>query len=319
MPDPRRWIIGIVVATGVAVAAHAQDYPSHPIRVVTSPPGGGPDLASRLVAPSLSSNIGQQVIIDNRPSGVIPGEIVARATPDGYTLLCATNLFTTGPLIAKTPYDPVTDFAPITFMTRAPNLLVVTASLPANSIAELISLAKAKPGALNYSAVGTGGTAELAMELFKSTAGVNIVRVPYSTISQESGDLLGGRVQMTVTSITSAAPNLQSGKLRALAITSLQPSPLFPSLPTVAASGAPGYEAVSVYGMYAPVRTPPAVVGKFNQELVRVLKRPDIKEKFLSAGQEVVAGGPEDLGRQVKSDIAKWAKVIKDAGIRHSD
>jgi tripartite-type tricarboxylate transporter receptor subunit TctC len=310
-----RWIVLLSALCG-CVAVFGQDYPRRPVRIVTSPVGGNVDILSRLIAPGLSAALGQPVIVENKPGGVIPGETVAKAPPDGYTVLCGTNLFLFGPLVEKTPYDPVTDFVPITLTTQAPNLLVVNAALPVKNVRELVALARARPGELNYSAVGNGGTSHLAVELFKSMTGTNIVRIPYSSISQESADLLGGYVQLTVASVTSSAPQIKSGRLRALALTSAQPSAVLPGIPTVAASGVPGYEAVNIYGIFAPARTPDAIINRLNQEIVRVILQPDMKEKLLSTGQEPVASSPQDLTAKMKSEISKWSKVIRDAGIR---
>ncbi len=301
-----------------ALPATAQNYPSRAIRVVTSPTGTGIDFQARLIAQGIAGPLGQQVVIENRPSGVIPGEVVAKAAPDGYTLLYATNVFTIGPLLSKTPYDPVKDFVAISLTAKAPNLLVITASLPVKSVKELIALAKAHPGELNYSAVGTGGLAHLAVEYLKSATRTNMLRVPYSTTAAESNDLVAGRVQLTITSVPSVSAQMKSGKLRALAVTSAQPFPLFPELPTLAAT-VPGYEAVNIYGMYAPINTPAAIVNRVSQEIARYLHTPEAKEKMLNAGVDVIASTPEEHAAALKADIERWAKVIKDAGIKGED
>jgi tripartite-type tricarboxylate transporter receptor subunit TctC len=306
--------VGIIALN--ATLAIGQTYPSKPIRIVTSPAGSGIDLQSRLIAEGISGLLAQQVIVENRPAGFIPGEVVAKAAPDGYTLLCGTNLFMFGPLLQKAPYDPLTNFSPIAYTASAPNVVVVTPSLPVKSVSDLIALARARPGELNYSVTGIGGIAQLAVELFKSMARLNIVLVPYSSISAESTDLISGRVQLTIDSPTAVRPHIRNGKLRALAVTSLTPFSQFPDVPTMTASGVPGYEAINIYGIFAPANTPASIVSRLNQEIVRFLLTPEAKEKFLAAGQEVVGASGDELTAKMKSDSVKWAKVIKDAGIR---
>jgi tripartite-type tricarboxylate transporter receptor subunit TctC len=259
--------------------------------------------------------LGQPVITENRSSGVIPGQIVSQAAPDGYTLLVYSSTLWIGPLMQQAPYDAVKDFAPITLATRAPNLLLVYPGVAANSVKELIALAKAKPGALNYASGGTGSSAHLAGELFKALAGVNLVQIPYKSNGAAINDLIGGQVQVMFATAGSAGPNVKSGKLRALAVTGLQPSPIMPGLPTVAASGVPGYEAESVTVVLAPAKTPATLVSRLNQEIVRVLNRADVKERFFNLGLETVGSTPAQLSATMKSEIARLGKVIKEAGI----
>jgi tripartite-type tricarboxylate transporter receptor subunit TctC len=299
----------------LAGAACGQNYPNRSIRIVTSPAGSGIDFQTRLIAQGISGPLGQPVIVENRPSGVIPGQIVAKALPDGYTMLYAGGNLMIQPLLEKTPYDPVKDFSPITIGTRAPSLLVVTSTLPVKSVKDLIALAKAKPGELNFSTAATGSISYLAAELLKSMAGVNILRVPYSNGTQETADLISGQVHLTVASATSVSAHLKSGSLRALAVTSITPWALFPELPTVAAT-VPGYEAVQTYAMYAPVNTPAAIINRLNQEIVRALRSADAQEKLLAAGFEVVGNSPEGHAMANKAMVATWGKLIKDAAIR---
>ena len=297
-----------------ANTAPAQSYPSKPIRIVTGGPGGGADFASRVMAAGLASALGQQVIVDNR-GGVVPGEIVSQAPADGYTLLCYPGSLWLGSLLQTTPYDPIKDFAPISMLVRSPSILVVHPSLPVKSVKELIALAKAKPGALNYSAAGTGGATHLSAELFKAMAGVNIVFIPYKGAGAALADVLGGQVQLTFGSAASVAPHLKSGRLRALAVTSAQPSAIAPDLPTIAAS-VPGYDAVQNTGMFAPVKTPEAIINRLHQEIVKVLRSPDTKEKLFNAGVEAVASTPAELAATIKLEMVRIGKVIKEAGIR---
>lgn len=295
--------------------AYAQDYPIKPIRIFTGEPGGGNDFAARVMSPELTRSLGRQVIVDSR--GIFAIETVAKAPPDGYSLLLyAASTWLTPFMRDNTPWDPVRDFAPITLAMRIPNVLVVHPSLPVRNIRELIALAKSKPGQLNFSLASPGSVSSLGAELFKSMAGINIVRVPYKGTAQALNSLISGEVQMMISVVSAAAPHVKSGRLRALAVTSAQPSPLAPGLPTVAGTGLPGYESVSTYGMFVPSKTPEAIVARLNQEIVRVLIRADIREKFFNAGIEAVGTSPEELAAYVKSEMARMGRVIRDAGIR---
>ncbi len=299
-----------------ACFAHGQPYPSKPVRIVTSGVGGGADFAARLIAQGLTASLGQQVLVDNRASGVIPGEVVAKAAPDGYTLLLyGAATWLTSLMRDDVPYDAVKDFAPITLAGRAPNVLVAHPSLPVKSVKELIVLAKARPGELNYTTGGTGSSSHLAGELFKSMAGVNIVRIPYKSGSLETNDLIAGQVQLSFATPVSVMANVKAGRLRALAVTSAQPSALFPELPTVAAS-VPGYESVSMHGLFAPAKTPASIIKRLNEDVVRFLNTAETKARLLNAGVETVGSAPDELAAAIKSDIARMGKVIKDAGIR---
>lgn len=310
------WMLAVgAMALGAGVA-ESQSFPSRPLRMLTGGAGGGNDVVARLIAQGLTANWGQQVIVDNRPSGIIPGEIVSKAQPDGYTMVVSGASFWISPLFQDAPYDPVKDFSPITLPVTTPNILAVNLALPVKSVKELIALAKAKPGELNYGAPGTGSSPHLGGELFKVLAGVNIVRINYKSAGAALTDLIAGQVQMTFGNALSVAPHVKSGRVKGLAVTSAQPSPLFPDLPTVAATGLPGYELISPFGMFAPARTPRPIINALNAEIVRVLNRPDSKEKLFNLGMEVVGSSPEQLEAMVKSETAKWRKVIKDAGIR---
>ncbi len=307
------WTVALL--TLAASAATAQDYPNKPIRIITAPPGGGNDLISRILAEGISGPLGQAVIVDNRPT-ILLGEIGAKATPDGYSILVMGGGFTIGPLLQKQPYDPEKDFAPVVMIGVSPNILVVHPSVPAKSVKELIALAKAKPGALSYASTSIGGSAHLAAELFRSMAGINMLHVPYKGGPPAFNALLGGEVQVLFPGVPAATPHMKAGRLTALAITSAKPSALAPGVPTIAASGLPGYDATSMDGVYAPARTPVAIISRLNQEIVRLITRPDMKEKFLGFGIEVVGGTPEQLAAAVRAEIILWSRVIKEAGLR---
>jgi tripartite-type tricarboxylate transporter receptor subunit TctC len=292
-----------------------QNYPSKPIRIVTAAPGSGNDFAARLMAPGLTGSLGQQVIVDNR--GIIAIETVAKAPPDGYTLLFYGTVLWLAPFLRdNVSYDPILDFSPVTWVTNSPNILVVHPSLPVKSVEALIALAKARPGELNYGSGSAGSTSHLAAELFKAMAGVNIVRIPYKGAAPALNDVIAGQVHLIFPSASSVMPYVKSGRLRALAVASAEPSALAPNLPTVAASGLPGYESASILGMFAPAGTPATIINRLNQEIERALNRTEVKQKLFNAGAEVVASSPERLAATVKSEMARLGKVIRDAGIR---
>ncbi len=305
---------------GVSITAHAaeaQPFPVRPIRIVASEAGGGLDFLARLVAQGLTPRLGQQVIVENRPSGVFTGSMVSKASADGYTLLVNGSSFWMLPFLQKNvPYDPIRDFAPITLATSSPLVLVVHPSLPVRSVQDLVALAKAKPGALNYSSSSIGTPQHIAAELFKSMTGTNIVRVPYKGAGPAIVALVAGEVQMTFSSAGAAVPHIKSGRLRALAIASAEPSVLAPDLPTVASAGLPGFEAGSLWGFFAPARTPPALITRLNREIVAVLNTPDVKEKLLNATTEVVGSSPEKFAQIIRADMKRGSQVIKAAGIR---
>ena len=313
-----RMCVASVMLAG-AVATWAQDYPVKPVRIITAAVGGGADVAARIVAQGISGPLGQQVITDNRggSGGMVGGEMVAKAAPDGYTLLVYGNTIWLAPFMReRTPYDPVRDFAPVTLVVSSPSMVVVHPSLPVKTVRELIALAKSRPGKLNYGTSGAGSASHLAGELFKAMAGVDIVRVNYKGAAPAFTDVVAGNVQLTFGSATLATPHLANGRLRALAVTGAQRSALFPNLPAVAESGLPGYEADAAYGMFAPARTPGAIVHRLQQEIARYLKTSEARDRMAGAGLEPVANTPEQFAATVKSDIAKWGKVIRDAGIR---
>jgi tripartite-type tricarboxylate transporter receptor subunit TctC len=308
--------LAAMIALG-AGAAFAQGYPSRPVRIVTAEIGGGNDFAARIIAQGIMPALGKAVIVENRGGSVIvSAQIVGKAQPDGHTLLLyGNNLWILPFMRDQVPYDPIADFAPITTATSSPCVLVVHPSLPVKSTAELIALAKARPGQLNY-AGASGGIIHIAAEVFKAMAGLDMVYVPYKGGSPALTALVAGQVQLMFPTAGTVAPHLKSGRFRALAITAAQRSSLFPELPTIAATGLPGYETVARFAVLAPARTPQAIVSRLNQEIVRVLAMPDVKEKFNSAGIEPVGSTPAELAATMKSDMASLGKTIKAAGIR---
>ncbi|MBI3044643.1 MAG: tripartite tricarboxylate transporter substrate binding protein [Betaproteobacteria bacterium] len=308
-------MIAGVMAINATGMVRGQDYPRKPIRVVTSPTGGGLDFIARTMAQGLSGPMGQQFIIDNRPTRLLP-ELVAKAPADGYHLLVHGSALWLLPFMAEVSHDPLRDFAPITQIARAPLVVVVHPSLPVKSVRDLLALAKARPGDLNYGSGSTGSSSHLSAELLKHMASVNIMRIPYKGLGAATNDLIGGRVHMMFATAPTAAAHVASGRLRALAITSARPSALAPGLPTVAASGLPGYEAATIYGLFAPARTPKTIIDRLNQETVRVVHTADVSKRFFNAGSEVVGSSPAEFAAVIKADMAKMGRMIKDAGIR---
>ena len=297
-------------------AVYAQTYPTKPVRIVTSEPGGGNDFAARSIAPGLTASLGQQVLVDNRPAGVIPGQIVAKAAPDGHTLLLTTGLLWILPLIQSVPFDPVRDFAPVILTASTPNILVTHPSLPVKSVRDLIALAKARPGDLDYASGALGSSSHLAAELFKSMAGVNMVRVPYRAAGPAVLGLVSGQVQVMFATASSVRPHIAARRLQALAVTSARRSVLIPDLPPIAEAGLSGYDAVTPFAIFAPGATPVAIINRLNSEIAQILKQNDVRERFMAAGVEVAGGSAADLGAMMKADVARMSKVIKSAGIR---
>lgn len=311
------WVCSVGVMLLGADALSAQNFPNKPVRIVTADAGGTSDFMVRLIGQGLTSIWGQQVVVDNRSAGggIIAATTVAKAAPDGYTLLFYGPTIWLLPFLRKNlPYDPARDLSPVTWASSAPSVLVVHPSLPVRSVADLIALAKARPGELNYGSGATGATVHLAAELFKAMADVSIVRINYKGTAQAVNDLIGGQVQVMFSSPGAAMPHVDSGRLRALAITSGQPSALFPGLPAVGAT-VQGYESVAIYGVFAPGGTPSALIARLSHDIVQVLRRPDVKEKFLKIGVEPIGNSPEEFAVKLKSEMGKWGKLIKDIGI----
>ena len=292
----------------------SQDYPQRPLRIITTNPGGSSDIVARLVAAGLTRQLGQQVVVDNRPTP-FPGLIASKAPSDGYTLLVGNSSLWILPLLREVAYDTVRDFSTIAIIGSVPNILVVHPSVPATSVKDIIALTKAKPGALNYASGPSGGGSHLGMELFKYMTGVNIVRVAYKGGGAAVIGLVGGEVQMTFDDPLTVMPNVKIGKLRALAVTSPKTYPFYPDLPTVAAS-VPGYESETFVGAFVPIKTSATIIKRLNQEIVRLVNEPDTKERFANLGMQVVGSSPEAFASALKTDIATLGKLIKDLGIK---
>jgi tripartite-type tricarboxylate transporter receptor subunit TctC len=300
----------------------AQSYPSKPIRfVVPFAAGGGSDLVARTVAAKLTEALGQSVIVDNRAgaAGTIGADIAAKAPADGHTLLLGSNgpLAINPTLYTKLPYDAARDFAPVTLVTVMPFLLVTHPALPVRSVKDLIALAKARPGQLNYGSPGTGATTHLANELFKSMTGVDITHVPYKGVAPAAIDLISGQLQMMSGDLSTLMPHVQSGKMRALAVTSARRSTLLPNLPTVA-EAVPGYEASGWFGVLVPAGTPQSIVGRLNSEIVKGLASADARQRLAALGGEVAVGTPEQFAAHLRAESAKWGKLIRALGLRES-
>lgn len=299
----------------------AQAYPSRPIHFVVPFPASGPtDIITRAIGQKLSEVVGQPVVIDNRPGagGAIGSEAVARSAPDGYTILMGTtSTHSIGPTLnPKTPYSVERDFAPVSLVATAPNILVVSPRLPVKNVRDLIALAKAQPGKLNYASSGVGTIIHLSAELFRSMAGIEIVHVPYKGVALAIPDIVSGQVALMFDNIVSALPQVKAGHERALAVTSLRRSALAPDIPTVAESGLPGYESDTYFGVFGPAHTPKPVIALLSRNLSQVVQFPDLKEQLAKQGAEPVGSDPEQLVAAVRSHTTKWEKVIRDAGVK---
>lgn len=310
-------ILAVVVlwsaSTGVATA---QEFPTKPVRFVIGP---APDVLARLVGQKLTDVWAQQVVIDQRPGagGILAAEIVTKSPPDGYTWLLSTGAYTVlVGLYQKLPFNFVQDLAPVSLLATIPFLLVAHPSLPAKSVKDLIKLARARPGEINYASGGTGTTSHLAGEMFKDMTKIKIVHVPYKSVPASLVGLISGEAQLTFAVMQAGYPHVTGGKLRALAVTAAKRSPSAPDIPTIAESGVPGYEFISWNAVHVPAATPKAIITKVHAELVKVLALPDVKERMFSLGMEVAGSTPEELAALVKADIKKWGKVIKESGVR---
>jgi len=316
-----RFLASMLTAALLASSALAQaPFPSRTVTMIVGfAPGGGTDIASRIIAKKLSENIGQSVVVENRAGagGNIATELVARSQPDGYTLLLASvgSLSVAPHIVAKLPYDPVRDLAPVTMAVMFPNVLVVHPSVAAQTLADFVRLARAKPGSINYGSSGIGGAGHLAGELFRMMAKVDIVHVPYKGGGPAVTDLLAGQVAAVFATPASAGQHVKAGKLRALAVTGVARSPSMPDVPTVAESGYPGYEATNWYAYVVAAKTPKDIVERWNRELVKVLTAPDVREQLLGHGLEPQPGTAEALAKHIERELATWSRVVKEAGI----
>ena len=309
----------IALAALMCGTAAAQDYPQRPIRLVIGlPPGGSTDVMGRLLAAKLGERVKQQVVVDNRPgaSGIIGITLVVNSQPDGHTLLMAAGSFGTISSLYKLPFNLQRDLEPIALIGTSPYLLVVQPSLPVKTVAELIAYAKAHPGKLNYAGSTPGSLQRLAGELLKRTAGIDMLYVPYKGTGAVMPDLLAGRLHAAFDNVLVLTPHIKSGALRALGVTSAKRSVVFPELPTIAETGVPGFHAVGWFGVFSAARTPPARIKRLNTAINAAMGEPDVRARLLKQGAEPLSGPPDDLRKHLASEMEKWGKVIRDAGIR---
>jgi tripartite-type tricarboxylate transporter receptor subunit TctC len=301
-------------------SAVAQPYPTKPIRlIVPFAPGGGTDITARAIAMKLTEALGQTVVVDNRAgaNGTIGADIAAKAPPDGYTLSMISSSHSVNPsIMKKLPYDLIADLAPVTQATTQPYALILHPSVAAKSVKELIALVKAKPNSLNYGSSGTGGLSHLSGALLCSLTGITMTHIPYKGGAPALSDLVGGQIQMLFSTILQAQSQLKGGRVRALAVTTAKRSAGAPDLPTMQEAGVAGYEVAGWYGMVAPLKTPAAIITRINTEAVKALRGPDIRDKLAADGSEPVGSAPEAFGQHIKAEVAKWNKLVKDAGIR---
>jgi len=315
--------LGVAMAAAAIFAsgACAQNYPAKPVRIIVPlAPGGNVDIVARSLAQQLTDSMGQQIIVENRPgaSSLVGTQLVAKAPPDGYTLLAVANTFAMVPSIITNPgYDPIKDFSAITLTCLVPQVLVVNPALPVKSIKELIALAKARPGQLTYATSGPGGTGHMATELFSRQVGVKMLHVPYKGNAQAIIDVIGGQVMLMFDQVSTSDPYIKSGKLRPLAVSSLTRSPLFPDLPTIDEAGVKGFEDITFNGLVAPVGTPREILLRINEEVGKVVRAPALRNRFIERGIELKASAfPEEFTAYIKAEFDKKAKLARDAGIR---
>jgi len=313
-------LFATILLAALPAAAAEDDYPNHTVRIVVPfAPGGSTDVVARILADKLQGELKQSFVVENRAGagGNIGADVVAKSNPDGYTLLMGTTgvLAINNYLYKDMPFDPQRDFAPVSYTSLITNILVVNANVPAKNVADLVALAKAKPGELTFASSGAGSSTHLSAELFKSMAGVDIVHVPYKGSSQAITDLMAGHVTMLVDNAPSSLPYVQQGKLRALAVTSLKRMPGLPDVPTLDEAGVKGYESLSWSGIVAPAATPKPVIAKLNAAIERVLAMPDVRKKFADLGVDPVGGPPEAFARHIRAESEKWGRVVKAANI----
>ena len=312
-------IAGMLLALTVAGTATAQDYPSRTVRIVVPfPPGAINDTVGRIIATQLSARLGKQFIVDNRAGagGIIAYELVANAPKDGHTLLVVSSAMTVAPWMQKLPYDTLKAFVPIAILATAPAVVAANQNLPANTAKELIALAKERPGKLQYGSSGVGTFLHLAGELFKLTAGVDILHIPFKGAGPAMTDVIGGHSQLVFASIGSTITHLRSGKLKALGVGAPQRNPLIPDVPTVAESGLPGYFAANWFGIMAPAGTPPAIVARLHKEISEIQDSPEMQKQFANDGADIVRMSSAEFGGFIASELAKWGRVVKEAGIK---
>ena len=321
IPHPSSLIVLCAALAGVLPGAQAQQYPTRPVRfVVPFAPGGSTDTLARTIGAKLAETLGQQVVIDNRPggNGDLGMMIVAQAPADGHTLLLGyiANLAIAPSLNPRMQYDPVKDYAPITQIASSPNVMTANAAVPAKNLKELIALAKSKPGTVNFASTGVASVGHLTGELLNSLAGMKMTHVPYKGGGAAIVGLLSGDVQVMFTGFSAAMPHIKSGKIRSLAVTGAKRSPALADVPTIAEQGFPGVEATAWYGVLAPAGTPKPVVARLHDEVVRILKLPDVTQRLEGLGFEIVGSTPDELGRYIRTEIRKWEKVVKASGAK---
>jgi len=314
-------VLAATIATALPGIAQAQTFPTRAMRmIVPFTPGGPNDIIGRMLAQKMSEQMGQSVIIDNRggAGGIIGTDAVAKAAPDGYTMLFSgtASLSINPSLYAKLPYDAINDFSPITLVGTAPSILVVNPDLPVKSVKELIDYARANPGKLNYASAGIGTPPHLAGELMSAALGVKMVHVPYNGGAPAMNDVMSGQVQMYFSGISQALPLIKAGKMRALAVTSAKRTAIAPDMPTIAESGIPGFEIGNWYAIVAPAKTPAPIISRLNAEILKALAGADVKKRFLELAADPIGSTPEELAAYQKAEIAKWARAIKTAGIK---
>jgi tripartite-type tricarboxylate transporter receptor subunit TctC len=318
MKNPRILAV-LTLALAASTAAFGQTYPTKPLRlVIPFPPGGSNDVVGRMIAFQLSDRLGKSVVVDNQggAGGIIGTEAVARATPDGYTLLLISVAHAFGASMYKLPYDPIGAFAPVALLGTGPVVLAVNAKLPVNSLQELIALAKAKPGELNYATAGVGSFQHLASALFKLQSGLDIVHIPFKGGGPAMADVIAGNTQIAIGSLIQTLPHIRTGRLKPLGVGSEKRVPALPDVPTISEGGVPGYEATNWWGVVAPAGTPKPVIDRLHHELSMILATSETKKRFESEGGEAVQMSSEDFGKFIVSETAKWAKVVKEAGIK---
>jgi tripartite-type tricarboxylate transporter receptor subunit TctC len=312
--------VALLIAALMPGMTVAQTYPARPVRfIVPFAPGGSTDLLARFLAPRLTETLGQTVVVDNRggAGGVIGAELAARAPADGYTIVLGSpGPLTINPNLQRMPYDSLRDFAPIALATISPFTLVVHPSVPVNSVKDLLALARAKPGQLNYGSAGNGSVGHFSSEQFKALAGVDIVHVPYKGAGPAVADLVGGRLQLMFENLPTVLPHVRSGKLKMLAVGTRARSALVPEYPTVAEAGVPGYESSTAFGVLAPAKTPTSIITRLNQETLKALRVPDMKEKLSGLGLEPVGSTPQQYAEHLKEELAKYGRIVKAAGIK---
>ena len=313
-------VICVVAAVLLAPLAGAQSYPSKPIRMILSVPAGAtPDVTARLVTPRLSQLLGQPLVVDNRggAGGLIGAELAAKAAPDGYTLFISSpGALTILPHLRKVPYDTLRDFTPVSLISVGPFVLITHASVPVKTVKELIALARAQPGKLNYASAGNGVANHLAMELFKQMAGVDIVHVPYKGAPQAVTDVLAGHMNMMFNSIAPIIAHIRAGRVQVLGISSSKRSSQLPDVPTISEAGVPGYEAENWFGLFAPARTPQRIVARLNDAVVKVVRSPEIQAQFAALGADAVGNSPGEFAAFVRRDMERYARVVKLSGAK---